>query len=335
MARLDISPMLRLPLSRWPFLSVNSSLTWRNTFFSQSYDEQRQRVPDWIGRHFFDMRAEVIGPTFTRIFDTDNGYAEKMKHVIEPNFTVQRTTAIENYAQIVKLDTYDYILGDTTKLTYGITNRVLAKRRNAPKQSAVREFINVSLSQSYYSDPAASLVDPSYSSSFQLRNPKAFSPWLLSARVVPTDSIDGGLRLEYDQEDGQLLAIGASGRYAYRDFLQATSGWSRRHVNVVRTDNYLNFGTSVRAAQGRLGGFFGLDYDLYADRFLQRRFQAFYNAQCCGVAVEFQTYNFPSFDPRYGVPRDRRFNITFTLAGIGTFSNLLGAFGNPSTGVAR
>jgi hypothetical protein len=27
------------------------------------------------------------------------------------------------------------------------------------------------------------------------------------------------------------------------------------------------------------------------------------------------------------IPQDRRFNISFTLAGIGSFSNALGAFG--------
>ena len=51
------------------------------------------------------MRADVTGPTFTRIFDTpDNGYAERFKHVIEPTFGIQRTTLIDNYDQIVKLD---------------------------------------------------------------------------------------------------------------------------------------------------------------------------------------------------------------------------------------
>jgi hypothetical protein len=49
-------------------------------------------------------------------------------------------------------------------------------------------------------------------------------------------------------------------------------------------------------------------------------------AQCCGLLVEFQTYNFPT---NYGfpVPSDRRFNIGFVLSGIGTFSNFFGAFG--------
>ena len=33
------------------------------------------------------------------------------------------------------------------------------------------------------------------------------------------------------------------------------------------------------------------------------------------------------FEHSIGVTQDRRFNISFTLAGIGTFSNLFGAFG--------
>ena len=41
--------------------------------------------------------------------------------------------------------------------------------------------------------------------------------------------------------------------------------------------------------------------------------------------MEFQSYNFAGSG--LGVPKDRRFNISFTLAGIGSFSNFLGAFG--------
>jgi hypothetical protein len=171
-------------------------------------------------------------------------------------------------------------------------------------------------------------VDPSYGTSFQGREPQTLSPWLVAAHVAPTESADAGMRLEYDQYEGEVLSVGLSGRYALRDLVQTTSGWSRRKVTATQTDNYLNFGTSVRGLRGRVGGFFGFDYDFFRDQMLQRRIQAFYNAQCCGVAVEFQTYNFPTFGTQFLVPRDRRFNLTFTLAGIGTFSNVFGAFGN-------
>ena len=61
--------------------------------------------------------------------------------------------------------------------------------------------------------------------------------------------------------------------------------------------------------------------------FLQQRILAYYNAQCCGVVVEYQTFNFEGLAARARVLQDRRFNISFTLAGIGTFSNFFGALG--------
>jgi hypothetical protein len=56
----------------------------------------------------------------------------------------------------------------------------------------------------------------------------------------------------------------------------------------------------------------------------------YYNSQCCGIAVEYQSFNYANFTV-IGVPRDNRFNLSFTLAGIGTFSNLFGAFGGQTT----
>ena len=42
--------------------------------------------------------------------------------------------------------------------------------------------------------------------------------------------------------------------------------------------------------------------------------------------VEYQAFNYPNVS-RFVVSKDRRFNINFTLAGVGSFSNILGAFG--------
>ena len=82
-----------------------------------------------------------------------------------------------------------------------------------------------------------------------------------------------------------------------------------------------------RASRNRIGGTYPFNYDILRDRFLQQRYVAYYNAQCCGVGFEYQTFNLQGSLVRTVVPQDRRFNISFTLAGIGTFSNLFGAFG--------
>ena len=78
-------------------------------------------------------------------------------------------------------------------------------------------------------------------------------------------------------------------------------------------------------------GAYGFNYDMKNKDFMNQRFIAHYNTQCCGLAIEFQKYNFGTRAGTVGVPTDHRFNLSFTLAGIGTFSDLFGAFGGQQT----
>jgi hypothetical protein len=57
--------------------------------------------------------------------------------------------------------------------------------------------------------------------------------------------------------------------------------------------------------------------------FLQQRIVAYLNSQCCGVSFDWQSISLPLL----GIPSDRRFGVSFTLAGIGSFSNPMGSFG--------
>jgi LPS-assembly protein len=335
LTRVDVRPVLSAPFTRWPFLSVNATAAWNSTWYSESLDENGVRVTDPLLRTFVDLRADVVGPTLARVWDTPgNGYAEKFKHVVEPTFSVQRTSVIDDYDRIAKLDAMDYVLGGTTRVSYGVTNRLLARRTGVRQP---REVVNVSVVQSYYSDDRASQVDPSYGSSFAGRPASNYSPIAINARVSPTDEINGAIRLEYDYQLRLLQTVRANGTYALRDQLHVTGGWSQRKTNIFDVDrplvdNYINLGTTVKTLAGRVGGSYGFDYDLGRDTLLQQRLMLYYNAQCCGVAVEYQKYNFPRLDPRFPVAADRRINISFTLAGIGTFSNLLGAFGGNTPG---
>jgi hypothetical protein len=87
----------------------------------------------------------------------------------------------------------------------------------------------------------------------------------------------------------------------------------------------LTASTTWRTAQNHLGVTYSFHYDMLRKDFLQQRYFVYYNAQCCGVLAEYQTFNLAGVRTR--VPQDKRFNLSFTLAGIGTFSNFLGAFG--------
>ena len=49
----------------------------------------------------------------------------------------------------------------------------------------------------------------------------------------------------------------------------------------------------------------------------QQRMSLFYNAQCCGIAAEYQRYNYAGL-PSYIVPADHRFFFRSRSRGSGT-----------------
>ena len=103
------------------------------TYFTESLDPANngRQIEEPVTRRYADMRAEFVGPVFTRVFTPDNGFAERLKHVVEPAFTLQRITSIDNLNQIPTTASYEYVVGGTTRFTYGLTNRLLVRRPTA------------------------------------------------------------------------------------------------------------------------------------------------------------------------------------------------------------
>ena len=278
----------------------------------------------------------MLGPVFTRIWDTpDNGYAEKFKHSIEPFLNVQRTSSIDNFNRIVQLEGTDSIVGGATQYGYGLTNRFYAKRRPllGGTLSQAREIINVELTQTYYSDQRSAQYDRQYATSFSGVPPSHFSPIALSVRVLPTDVVNATMRAEFDSRYHSLRTISATGTYTWSGRLQTTAGWSKRAFiedlpgfnDPKSLDQYLNASSNVHTRNNRFGGVYSFNYDILHAAILQQRFSGFYNAQCCGIAFEYQTYNFGGISASAPVPSDHRFFLSFTLAGLGNFSPFNGA----------
>jgi LPS-assembly protein len=329
LTRFEVYPSVRVPFTRWQFLTVNSSVGWRGTYWSESYQTGTTiQVPEPLRRQFFDFNARVTGPVLTRIFQpSGNAEGQKFKHVIEPNFTIRRVTPFDIYDRIVKLDSTDYTVGNVTQFGYGLNNRLYAKK------TVAREILTVSLNQSYYTDERAALTDQQYQNNFVPRRASKFSPVALLVRTSPSDKVQTDFRTEWDPKASTFLSFAATGT-VNTTHLQASGQWSQQRVvpavvtqPVFTSTHFLNAGATLRTAQNKFGWTYAFNYDLLRDTFLQQRYFAYYNAQCCGVLVEYQIFNYAGGP----VANDKRFNVSFTLAGIGTFSNFLGAFGGMSS----
>ena len=353
LSRIDIAPQVRFPFKKWAWFTVNSTVGWRETYYTRSYAPSPNPdvlpsvvVDTGLNRTLYTLQAQVVGPVFNRVWDTpENGYAEKFKHSIEPVLTINRTSTVDNINQIVKLDGVDNYIGGTT-LTYGLNNRFYAKRKITPGGVAVsREIFDVELSQSYYTNQSASQYDTQYQTTLGIvsQTPTNFSPIALNFRALPTDFLNANLRAEFDARYHGLRTISAQGSYIWTNRIQVTGGWSKRGYipeipafNDCRTiqtpyactpaslDQAINVMTNLHTKDNKVGGTFSFNYDILRGYMQQEQMSLFYNAQCCGIAVQYQTYNYGPYSSS-PIPADHRFFLSFTLAGLGNFSPFNGA----------
>ena len=328
LSRVDVAPSLRIPMSKLTFLSVNTSAAHRMTYYSRSFDERKLPVNDSLVRDYTQLRTEIVGPTLTKIWDTaDSSYAERMKHVIEPAFTLDYTTPINNYQRTPLLtDTSDFVVGGTSRLTYGLTNRLMYRGKTVDGvRGQTREFVTVGIQQTYYSNAESSKYDTAYSSSNASRTPVNLSPVALTARVSPSNRFDANTRLEYDVE-GLGLAVLGVGANVSAGLSSGSLQFSRQHLSPGQAPNsYFSGSTSLRSPNSHFTGTYAISWDITHSTIVTQNVLATYMAQCCGLQMEFQKFHLVSSAP---ISSDRRINISFVLAGLGTFSNFFGAFGN-------
>lgn len=331
----DIVPSIRAPLSTLAYLQINATAAYRTTYFSESLAvDGRTQIETPVTRQYADLRLDVVGPVFSRVFNPNNAFASRLKHIIEPSYSIQHRTSIASQDSIPKTaGGYNTVVGGTTQISYGLANRVLVRTDEAADASAgvPREMLTLNIRQTYYTDERAGQFDPSFSFGNQFRKPSPFSPVSLTARALPIEPLGVDFRLEYDaraEAEKRVLGFGLNG-VLRTGIIESAAGWSRQaYSNTLgaKSSNFINQTTSLRFRDGTYGGTVTFNYDIARSTLLNHRYIAFYNAQCCGVSFEFQEYNY-SANPNILVPKDRRFNMSFTLAGVGSFSNFFGAFG--------
>ncbi len=151
---------------------------------------------------------------------------------------------------------------------------------------------------------------------------------------MPTNDFSATLRAEFDSRYRALRTIAATGSYAWSGRVQSTVGWSKRAFvkdlpgfdDPNRLDHYVNASSTVHTRDNRYGGIYAFNYDALNNTLLQQRMSAFYNAQCCGIALEYQRFNLAGVSGT-ALLADHRFFLSFTLAGLGNFSPFNGALG--------
>jgi hypothetical protein len=150
-------------------------------------------------------------------------------------------------------------------------------------------------------------------------------------RAQPTNELNATVNAEFDSRYRALRTITVGGTYSWSTQLQSTLSWTKRGFipQLSGFDNpdfrpqSLNGSATVRTRNNKYGAIYSFNYDVFRSTMIQQRISGFYNAQCCGVAVEFQNYH-GGVTP---LAANHRFFMSFTLAGLGNFSPFNGALG--------
>jgi LPS-assembly protein len=331
--RFDLFPRVRVPFTKWQFLTVSTSAAFRYTFWNEQRDAKTGlNIQDSIHRNYYELSAQLTGPVLTRIFSRPgSGYAEKLKHSVEPFMTIQRVSAIDHFDSFVQLDGTDTVVGNVTRLNYGVANRFFRKPGGGGRS---REILTATLGQSYYTDARAAQYDRYYQTAYGSA-PSKYSPLSLMVRAWPTDGVNAQFRAEYDTKFKAIRTMSADGTVVIGDWFNATAGWSQRRFieglpgfnDKTRLDHYLNNTTTMRFWHNRLGAAYNFNYDVRTRSFLQQHMMGNYNAQCCGFSLEYQAFDLSRLGTLTPVTQDHRLSFSITLAGIGSFSNPFGSFG--------
>jgi hypothetical protein len=333
--RLDFNPQVRFPFKKWQWFTVNSTASWRDTYYTRSLSAADASVvtDDPLNRRFFTLQTQMTGPVFNRIWDTPNNeYAEKFKHTIEPFLGISRTSSIDSFNQIIQIDGTDTLVGGTTQYNYGVNNRFYAKRGEAGRPSYAREILDVTVTQTYYTNTLASQYDHQYTSSTNSVAASNFSPILISIRGMPSNDVNATASVEIDSRYLAVRQVSVGGSYNWSGRVQTNANWSKQGFieqlqgfnDKTQLYQAINAQTNVHTKDNSVGGIYSLSYDVTQGRMLQQRVSGFYNSQCCGIAFDYQTFSYGGVSS-LAIPSDHRFFLSFTLAGLGNFSPFNGA----------
>lgn len=139
--RVNLVPALTVPIQTVPWLSVNLRAVTKATWYQKSRIlAEETEDPDLVGEIEGDaltrvvpaVGAEIVGPTFSRVFDRGIGKFEKFKHVIEPRWTYSYASDFEEQNKVPRFDEIDGVSARHTA-TFSFVQRLLAKPEPPPE----------------------------------------------------------------------------------------------------------------------------------------------------------------------------------------------------------
>jgi LPS-assembly protein len=305
-ARLDALPTLSYTLPSPPWLSVTPRAGGRVTYYTSRYSEDRsQLIEEPISRTYLAGGLDVVGPSFSKIFNRPLGPFAKFKHLFEPRIEYAVLGGTEDTSQIPIFDEVDSTpFTNRARLVLG--NRLLARSKGGV---SARELGALDLFQEYsFSDPLIRGTDES----------SQWGPVGMLLRMTPTAGTGFDAQARYDvlHKHLQTMSLAAvltrpqgSLRLTwYQSFLPRTG---------ERTSSQIRSMISFRKPDFPLSAGVQLAFDIERSEIQQQQYRVNWQGSCWAIAAEYR-------DLRLGTFPTRDWRIIIDLKGVGRLPEIKG-----------
>jgi LPS-assembly protein len=314
--RTDIFPTVSMRLRTPSWISVKPELSLRNTWYTAGRDEITGAIDEDepVSRFYAQGQVELVGPSFSRVFNRATGGFSRFKHVIEPRFRYVRTTDVDDQNRIIRFDSVDTpflpIVQDS--VTYSLTQRIIGKE--ATEGGNAREILSFALEQSV-------ALSDRFESAGPAEEEHQFTPLNARLRFNPYQSITVDANAAFGNATHQLDQVSLSanlvGTGSQADkYLNFTYFASLEHPDVPDSDSSqvrLNAGSWL--VRDRIRSDVQLNFDAKTGEFLEHRYLTGWTGSCYGIALGYRRYKVFGGDEEHLSSYD----FAVTLKNVGTF----------------
>lgn len=311
--RFDLFPQVTLPVRTVPWLNLSVTGGERGTWYGDTLNDlENGFTGNSRTRTFPVASAEIVGPSFSKIFDgTLGGY--KIKHIIEPRWSYNYQGEVKDPDNIPLFDEVD--TSSSMNLgRFALDNRILAKP-NVENGNA-REVLLFEVARNYSFDSLSPLQ-----SSLDRQNVTAAGPLETLLRYNPTDKISLKIQVNYNTLFSGIASTSLTGNYGFGvgNYVAATWFTNYQTETSISQSNQVRLGGAYNIARWGLRLEGQANYDFEEQLLQSETLIANYTGQCFGLRVELR--KFQSATGTLGV-QDREIRFALTLKNVGTFLDL-------------
>lgn len=313
--RAHVNPALSIPLSTLPWLSVKVDLEGKATYWTDSLDATGNAFSgDSLTRVVPAGSAEIVGPSFSKIFDSPGGRFSKFKHVIEPRFDYGYIGTYDDQNRVSIFDEIDFVRS-THFWSAGVYNRLLAKPSDE-KEGGAFTIASLLIAQAFNLDdqPGQAGTGPDGFVS------TSEGPLFAELQVNPSQTTSIKADLNYNTLFSKIQNFNFSGSTKLGEHTIGATWYKTWNPETGESSSdQMRAFLDLAVLPGKFNVGAELAYDAKLSELLSQRYVLAWSSQCYGWNLEVREANYRDI-----TERDYRFS--FTLKNVGTFLDLNDSF---------